>query len=103
MSRLFLLTVGCVAALLVVATASGGQRATATIEPHDRVHGMSVIDGTAGQADERLFGYLCRPDIVKSGRYRRTCLDVPRVSKLFVGYGLFASQAMINKAWRANN
>jgi hypothetical protein len=101
-SRLFLLAVGFVSALLIVATATATQRSTAIIEPNDHVHGMLVVQGTGAHAQIALFGTLCRPDIVKSGRYRRTCLDVPGgVSRLFVGFGLTAPAAGIEQAWRA--
>ena len=101
MSRLLLLAVGFVSALLIVATATATQRSTAIIEPNDRVHGMLVVQGTGAQAELALFGTLCRPDIVTSGHFRRTCLDVPRgVSRLFVGFGLFAPASRIELAWR---
>ena len=59
MSRLLLLAVGFVSALLIVATATEPQRSTAIIEPNDRVHGMLVVQGTGAQAELALFGTLC--------------------------------------------
>ena len=102
MSRQFVFTLGCLAATLLIATsATATERGTATIEPWDRVHGMLVVQGTATEAGGSLFGLYCRPAIVHPGRYRRTCSEIPRVERLFVGYGLFATPATISSVWSA--
>ena len=61
---------------------------------------MLVVQGPATRANTALFGVYCRPDIVESGRYRRSCGPVPRVRRLFVGYGVFAlNPRMLSGAW----
>jgi hypothetical protein len=97
-SRLAVITVGLVA-LVVVATATATQRHAANLEPSERVRGMLVVQGPATRAQTALFGIYCEPDILKNGRYRRTCRDVPRVRRLFVGYGSFGSKAALSRSW----
>ena len=90
MSRLAVITVGLLA-LVVVATA------TANIEPSDRVRGMLVVQGPATRAQTALFGIYCDPI---TGRHRDTCRDVPRVRRLFVGYGIWGSKAAVSRLWK---
>jgi hypothetical protein len=97
--RLLLLLFGCLSAVVIVAGASAGPT---TIEPRTHVHGMLVVQGTGEQGTEPLLGVFCRPDIPRTGRYLRTCTPVPRVSRLFVGYGIFAPQGEIDRSWRAS-
>lgn len=94
-----LAAVGFLSALVIVATATAMHRRTANIEPSDRVHGMLVVQGTSSQAEGDLFGLLCAPNIAKPGRYRRTCSEVSRVTRLFVGYGMWGSKATIQRGW----
>lgn len=101
MPRLLVLAIGCLSALVVVTGASATSRRAANIEPWDRVGGMLVVQRAASRADTALFGIYCRPDIVRSGRYRRTCSAVPRVARLFVGYGMFAPATAVTRAWSA--
>jgi hypothetical protein len=94
------IALGLVAAVSIVAAASARPGELANIEPSERVHGMLVVQGSATRANTALFGIYCRPDIVKSGRYRRSCGSVPRVRRLFVGYGVFAlNPKMLSGAW----
>jgi hypothetical protein len=95
------ITVGVVA-LVVVATGTAGQRHTANIEPSERVRGMLVVQGPATRAQTALFGIYCETDI-PTGRHRGTCMDVPRVRRLFVGYGMWASKAAISRLWNARD
>lgn len=59
---------------------------------------MLVVKGTAATADHKLFD-SCDPVILRSGRYARRCGLVPRVKRLFIGYGVFALPREINKVW----
>jgi hypothetical protein len=59
---------------------------------------MVIVSGTVATADQKLFD-ICDPVILKSGRYQRRCGVVPRVKRLFIGYGLFAAPRQINEAW----
>lgn len=102
MSRLALITVG-VLALVVVATATAAQRHSANIEPSERVRGMLVVQGAATRAQSALFGTYCEPVVLTTGRHRRTCRDVPRVRRLFVGYGIFGSMAAVSRSWNARD
>ena len=96
MARVLLLLVGCLSAGVLVSSALARP---ATIEPRTRVDGMLVVQGTIEQAVYPLLGVFCRPDIPGSGKYRRTCSVVPPVSRLFVGYGIFAPKGEINRSW----
>jgi hypothetical protein len=59
---------------------------------------MVLANGTVATADQKLFD-VCDP-IVKGGKSYRRCGLVPRVKKLFIGYGQFASPSQIDAAWR---
>jgi hypothetical protein len=59
---------------------------------------MLLIRGTAATADQKLFD-ICDPIILRSGRYVRRCGVVPRVKRLFIGYGTFAAPRAINRVW----
>jgi hypothetical protein len=69
------------------------------INPGDRVGTMRLLKGTEAAADHKLFD-TCDAVILKSGRYARRCGSVPRVKRLFIGYGVFALPGAINKVWR---
>ncbi len=99
MSRVAVVTVVGLLALAIVATATATQRDTANIEPSERVRGMLVVQGTHNRAEGDLFGFLCAPNILKPGRYRRTCSEVSRVTRLFVGYGMWGPKATIERIW----
>jgi hypothetical protein len=88
-------------ALLVgtaLVTLTGSAAEAAAIDPGDRVGTMRLLKGTEATAQHKLFD-TCDPVIVKSGRYVRQCGSVPRVKRLFVGYGVFALPGSINKVW----
>lgn len=82
--------------VLVLLTASGLGGATGQLRPGDRLNGMTLIEGTAGTADLKLFD-TCDPVILASGRYTRRCGAIPRVSRLFIGYGQFDLPRLIDK------
>jgi hypothetical protein len=88
-------------ALLVgtaLVTLTGSAAEAAAIHPGDRVGTMRLVKGTEAAAQHKLFD-TCDPVILKSGRYTRQCGSVPRVKRLFIGYGLFALPGSINKVW----
>jgi len=58
---------------------------------------MVLVRGTAATADQKLFD-ICDP-IGSSGTTHRSCGRVPRVQKLFIGYGSFAPPRRINPEW----
>ena len=99
MSRSVVFAIGWLSALLIVATASATQVRTGTLEPWERVRGSLVVQRTPERADMALFGSYCEPDILTSGIVRRTCRDVPRTKRLFIGYGMWAPKSGISKAW----
>jgi len=102
MQRPFVLVGGFLAFLVILSAASAAHTGNAVIEPHERVAGMLLVRGNANWDGTALFGVYCRPDIVKSGRYRRTCLPVPEVGRLFVGPGLWApNYTILNRVWDA--
>jgi hypothetical protein len=90
------------AAWLLVGTAlitsTGLAAQAAAIEPGDQVGTMRLLTGTEATAHHKLFD-TCDPVILKGGRYARGCGAVPRVKRLFIGYGVFALPRSINKVW----
>lgn len=60
---------------------------------------MTLVRGTAATAQLKLFEY-CDPVILASGDYTRRCGTVPRVSRLFIGYGSFELPRLINRTWK---
>jgi hypothetical protein len=62
---------------------------------------MSLTRGTRWQADVNLFDYYCDPVIRKPGRYSRSCKEVPRVARLFIGLGSFdRTKKLLARDWR---
>lgn len=90
-----------IAASLVAADSFAGQPA-GSIGPGDRLAGMRFMKGTERTADLKLFD-TCDPVILGAGRYTRRCGRVPRVRRLFVGYGTFALPGRIDTVWRAQS
>ena len=89
-------------ALLVLATgAVAAPTRGAAIDPGTRVNGMLVYQDVAQRAGASLFGFYCDPVVLSPGRRTRTCsITVPHVSRLFVGYGIFAlTQQAVDKTW----
>jgi hypothetical protein len=97
------IAVAALCALLSVTTATAVQDNGATIEPWERVNGMLVVQAPRPWAEtQALFGHYCAPDILESGRVSRTCSEVPRMRRLFVGYGVWGSKAAISKLLHAS-
>jgi hypothetical protein len=96
------LAFGCTVALMSAAVAVAGIGNRATIEPWTRVNGMLVVQGPARLTQARLFSDWCDPVVLTPGRRTRNCGRVPRAPRLFVGYGLFDSQAKIERTWKAS-
>jgi hypothetical protein len=88
------------ATLLVGLTGLGGT--TSELKPGDRVGRMTLVKGTVATAGQKLFD-ICDPVILRGGRYQRRCGLVPRVKRLFIGYGLFAPPGEIDDAWAGAN
>lgn len=86
-----------VAMTSLLATAGFGGEAS-DLRPGNRVGRMTLVRGTVATADQKLFD-ICDPVILKGGRYHRRCGVVPRVERLFIGYGLFAAPREIKEAW----
>jgi hypothetical protein len=91
MVRLVLAIVGS----LVVLTAWGAT--PRDLKPGDRLGRMTLLRGTVATADQKLFD-ICDP-IAGHARSFRRCGLVPRVRKLFIGYGWFAPPRRINAEW----
>jgi len=68
------------------------------LRPGDRVGRMTLAKATVATADEKLFD-TCDPVILRNGRYRRQCGLLPRVRRLFIGYGVFAVPREIGRLW----
>jgi hypothetical protein len=82
--------------LLLGLTGFGG--ASDPLGPGDRLGRMALVKGTVATADQQLFD-ICDPVVLTSGRFHRRCGVVPRVKRLFIGYGLFGLPREINDAW----
>jgi hypothetical protein len=61
---------------------------------------MLVVKGKAGTAQAQLFDDYCDPSVEKNGRSERLCRNVPRTSRLFVGYGLFGDKRAVKTSWK---
>ena len=83
-----------IATLLVL---SGWGTTSTQLAPGGRIGRMVLVRGTAATADQKLFD-ICDP-IAGPGMSHRRCGLVPRVRKLFVGYGWFAPPRQINAQW----
>jgi len=68
------------------------------LKPGDGVGRMTLAKATVASADQKLFD-LCNPVILRNGTYRRRCAQIPRVRRLFIGYGLFATPREIGRLW----
>ena len=96
------LIAGCICALALAAAAAASEKHEAVLGPWSRVHGMLVVQGRIDRANTALFGLYCEPNILHSGRYARACRRIPSTPRLFVGYGLFAPPATIERTWAAS-
>jgi hypothetical protein len=48
---------------------------------------MTIVRGGEYEASAEIWGGYCDPFTPNSGRYNRTCALVPRLLRLFIGYG----------------
>lgn len=88
-----------VAVLLAACLGSSADAAeTSGLRPGDRIGSMRLARGTASTADLKLFD-ICDPIVVGSVRQTRRCGRVPRVKRLFVGYGSFDPPGKIDRLW----
>jgi hypothetical protein len=93
---------GGVLLMISVTAASAQTELAAIIEPSTRVKGMLVVQGPAQRTQARLFSDWCDPVVLTPGLRARSCGRVPRVARLYVGYGLFESKARIERTWKAS-
>jgi hypothetical protein len=63
---------------------------------------MRLAKGTAATADLKLFD-ICNPIVLGSAAQTRRCGRVPRVRRLFIGYGSFALPGKIDRLWARTN
>lgn len=92
----------CLVSVIAAAPGAAANEQALTIEPSTRVKGMLVVQGTVSHAQARLLGVSCDPVVLTPGRRTRKCTRIPnRVSRLYVGYGLFDSEAKIDRVWKA--
>jgi len=88
--------------LVIVSVLTGLGGGSGQLRPGDQLSGMTLTKGTAARADLKLFD-VCDPVILASGRYTRKCRALPRVSRLFIGYGQFDLPRVIDTTWRSSS
>jgi hypothetical protein len=89
-------TVAIIIAAVLVSTAYGAE--TSGLRPGDRLGSMRLTKGMAATADLKLFD-ICDPIVIGSGSQTRRCGRVPRVRRLFIGYGSFDLPGKIENLW----
>lgn len=87
-------TVAIIIAAVLGSTAVGAE--TSGLRPGDRLGSMRLAKGTAATADLKLFD-ICNP--IPTVPQARQCGRVPRVKRLFIGYGSFDLPGKIEKLW----
>jgi hypothetical protein len=85
---------------VVLLVPAGAVAALSTaLRPSERIGAVTLVSVPEASADSGIFTF-CRPEILDTGRYRRTC-TVPRTKLLFLGYGAFeTSRAKLDDIWR---
>lgn len=100
--RLPSLVVGaCVVGFAATTGAPAAAGSDVAIEPGSRVNGMQIVQGVAEDANATVFGTICDPVVRRPGRQTRSCGRLPRLKRIFVGYGIAAPAKEIDRAWRA--
>jgi hypothetical protein len=92
---------GSVFVLLAVTTlfAGGFGGSASSVPPGGKIGKITVLSIPEERADLEIFQF-CRPDILKPGRYSRSC-TVPHTKLLFLGCGDFeTTKARLNRIWR---
>ena len=88
-----------VSALAVVMLGSGWRSSAPPVRPGGKIGTMTLVRGTPSEADEKFFDF-CNPVILNPGPIRRSC-RVPRVHRLFIGYGDFEpTRKALDAAWK---
>jgi hypothetical protein len=80
----------------VLVSAAHGSSANG-LRPGDAIGSMRLARGTAATADLKLFD-ICNP--IPTAPQARQCGRVPRVRRLFIGYGSFELPGKIDALWR---
>jgi hypothetical protein len=85
----------------VALLAAGFRSSPPALGPGDKIGTMTLVRGNEHEADQELWGTYCAPLIPKPGRYNRTCRVVPRIVRLFIGYGdLESTMKASASAWK---
>jgi len=88
-----------VLATLVVALVLTGFGRSAPVRPGGKIGTMTLVRGTSANADLKFFDF-CDPVILKPADVHRRCV-VPRVRRLFIGYGNFEpSRKALDADWK---
>jgi hypothetical protein len=84
---------------LVLVPAGALAARSSPVEPGGKIGEITLVSLPEAKADYEIFQF-CRPDILKPGRYKRSC-TVPHTKLLFVGYGDFeTTRAKLGMVWR---
>jgi hypothetical protein len=79
--------------------ASGFRSSPPPVRPGSKIGKITLLSIPEERADLEIFQF-CRPDMLKPGRYRRSC-TVPHTGLLFLGCGDFeTTKAKLNRIWR---
>jgi hypothetical protein len=85
--------------VVVVLLAGGFGGSPPPVRPGGKIGTMTLVRGIEHKADDEIWRF-CKAVIPKPGRYRRGCF-VPRVERLFIGYGDWARTRMgLDSVWR---
>jgi hypothetical protein len=74
-------------AVAMALLAAGFRGMPAPVGPRGTIGAMTLVRGSEFEADGELWGGYCDPFTPTPGRYTRTCRVMPRIHRLFIGYG----------------
>jgi hypothetical protein len=88
-------------AVTVALLAAGSRSSPPALGPGSKIGTMTLVRGNEHEADQELWGAYCDPLTLKPERYNRTCRAVPRIVRLFIGYGdLESTMKASASAWK---
>jgi hypothetical protein len=88
-------------AVTMALLAAGSRSSPPPTGPGGKIGAMTLVRGSEYEADAELWGGFCEPFTPEPRRYNRTCRVVPRIHRLFIGYGdLEPTMKASTSAWK---